>query len=133
MWATTMIATPKVLGKYKPLFRSVTIKVSPHTVILPPELPRDLPVSEIDVIDIHRLVVRNYILEAQGYVNQSVQGTGLIVGAAMMGMANRAKVAEEVGWAVDVETGGRSYTLAFGLNQVTANGLMEDISRAIKM
>ena len=40
-------------------------------------------------------------------------------------------MAKAVGWAVDAETGGKSYILAYGLNETTANGLMNDIHRVL--
>ena len=88
----------------------VTIRINPSKLTIPVELPPQGAPSFISIADIHRLAVKNYLLLSHG---------------------RHHKISNVVGWALVVEAGGRAYTLTFGLDEVTAEGLLEDICRAV--
>lgn len=93
--------------------------------------------------DIHRFVLRNWALNAQAPFSATVvAGTPGIelafrtINASIHSGAARARSAYErkvasVSWQLDLEAGGRATMLACGLDDTTARGLMEDISRAL--
>ena len=75
--------------------------------------------------DIHRLIIKNS-------VNKEVLASPNIVipvnTSTAMGVAHRARVAT-VANGLEVETGGKGYLLAGGMDQTTAFGLMTDVSK----
>jgi len=77
--------------------------------------------------DIHRLIIKNG-------VNNEVMGNPNVVipinTSTAMGVAHRAKVAT-VANALEVETGGKSYPLAGGMDTTTAFGLLHDVSKVM--
>jgi hypothetical protein len=81
---------------------------------------------------LHRLVVRNGIPEVQeaAVVNTGSVYSGMASGAQNDRIANRYK-AGLVSWMLCAEAGGRSTTLAGGMTEVTANGLLTDTSRVL--
>jgi hypothetical protein len=77
--------------------------------------------------DIHRLIIKN------GVSNEVVGSPNVLVPVATataMGMAHRAQVST-VANALEVETGGKGYFLAGGMDQTTAFGLLTDVSRVL--
>lgn len=76
--------------------------------------------------DIHRLIIKN------GVSNQEIGAPVLVPVSAStaMGMAHRAKLAT-VANALEVETGGKGYFLAGGMDQTTAFGLLHDVSKVL--
>ena len=75
--------------------------------------------------DIHRLIMRNHVSGAEG----ELYGNNM----AAIQMANkRAKQLAEVSYRVDVESGGKATTLAGGLTEVTAYGLLKDASAVLR-
>lgn len=82
---------------------------------------------------LHRLIVRNGVPDIQGgavAVNTGTMFTSMAAGAANDRAVNRAR-ALMVSYMLCAESGGRSHTLAGGMNEVTANGLMTDVSRIL--
>ncbi len=82
---------------------------------------------------LHRLIVRNGVPDFLGGAVAVKTGTMLSAmeaGAANDRAVNRAK-AILVSYMLCAESGGRSYTLAGGMNEVTAHGLMTDVSRIL--
>lgn len=82
---------------------------------------------------LHRLIVRNGVPDIQGgavAVDTGTMFTSMAAGAANDRAVNRAR-AIMVSYMLCAESGGRSYTLAGGMNEVTANGLMVDVSRVL--
>lgn len=88
---------------------------------------------------IHRLIVRNHVngAESSSVVfiggNAASQAMG---GLAMAGAAlknKRMRKLSEVSYRLDVESGGRAVTLAGGLDDATAFGLMKDVGAALGM
>jgi hypothetical protein len=77
--------------------------------------------------DIHRLIIKNG-------VNNEVLGNPNVVvpinTSTAMGVAHRAKVAT-IANALEVETGGKSYPLAGGMDSTTAFGLLHDVSKVM--
>ena len=77
--------------------------------------------------DIHRLIIKNG-------VNNEVLGNPNVVipinTSTAMGVAHRAKVAT-ISNALEVETGGKSYLLAGGMDATTAFGLLHDVSKVV--
>jgi hypothetical protein len=77
--------------------------------------------------DIHRLIIKNG-------VNNEVLGNPSVVipvnTSTAMGVAHRGKVAA-VANALELETGGRSYFLAGGMDSTTAFGLLHDVSKVM--
>ncbi len=120
-------ASKMILGKQHPYYRPVAIRVRPGLLELPKDLLNLYGRSEIPGEDIHRLVTKNYIVDDLGYGKVYASNNA----AFNYGRDVRFSIAKEIGWAVDAEAGGRAYILSFGLNEVTANGLMSDISRVL--
>ncbi len=95
------------------------------------------------VAKIHRLVLRNHILDVeitsrrQLVVGGSGMGPALASGALAAGellgglIRSWGALAGELCYRLDLETGGRVYTLAGGLDQITAYGLLVDLSGAV--
>ena len=83
---------------------------------------------------LHRLIVRNSIPSAAeaAVVNTGTVYSGMQAGAQNDRMANRAKAAN-VSYMLCAEHGGRSATLAGGMTEVTAYGLMTDASRILRL
>ncbi len=82
---------------------------------------------------LHRLIVRNGVPDIQGgavAVNTGGFYSGMQAGAANDRAVNRAR-ALAVSYMVCAEHGGRSTTLAGGMTEVTANGLLTDVSRVM--
>lgn len=82
---------------------------------------------------LHRLIVRNGVPDIQGgavAVNTGTLFTSMAAGAANDRAVNRAR-AIQVSYMLCAESGGRSHTLAGGMNEVTAHGLMVDVSRVL--
>ncbi|MBK6898384.1 MAG: hypothetical protein IPH09_03670 [bacterium] len=103
-----------------------TFVVSPDGIDAPNGLhiPRD---------QLHRLIVRNGVPDIQGgavAVNTGTMFTAMQSGAANDRAVNRAR-ALAVSYMLCAESGGRSTTLAGGMNEVTAHGLMTDVNRVL--
>lgn len=82
---------------------------------------------------LHRLIVRNGIPDVEGgavVVDTGSVYSGMQAGAANDRAANRAK-AKLVSYMLCAEAGGRSTTLAGGMTEVTAHGLLIDVSRVL--
>ncbi len=82
---------------------------------------------------LHRLIVRNGVPDIQEstvVVNTGSVYSGMQAGAQNDRMANRAK-ASRVAYMLCAEAGGRSTTLAGGMTEVTAHGLLTDTSRIL--
>lgn len=82
---------------------------------------------------LHRLIVRNGVPDIQGgavAVDTGTLFTSMAAGAANDRAVNRAR-ALQVSYMLCAESGGRSYTLAGGMNEVTAHGLLTDVSRVL--
>jgi hypothetical protein len=77
--------------------------------------------------DIHRLIVKN------GLTDEEVGIPGVLIEvprAQAMGAAFRAEVSRSA-HGLEVESGGRGYVLAGGMDKTTAFGLLTDVSRAL--
>jgi hypothetical protein len=77
--------------------------------------------------DIHRLIIKN------GVTNDIVGAPNVVIPvntSTALGIAHRAKVAT-VANALEVETGGKGYFLAGGMDQTTAFGLLHDVSKVL--
>ncbi len=103
-----------------------TFVVSPAGVEVPggPTVTRE---------QLHRLIVRNGVPDIQGgavAVNTGTMFTAMQSGAANDRAVNRAR-ALAVSYMLCAESGGRSTTLAGGMTEVTAHGLMTDVSRIL--
>jgi hypothetical protein len=83
---------------------------------------------------LHRLIVRNGVPEVQEavVVNTGTVYSGMQSGAQNDRTANRAKAAT-VSYMLCAEAGGRSTTLAGGMTEVTAHGLLTDVSRVLNL
>lgn len=82
---------------------------------------------------LHRLIVRNGVPDIEGgavAVDTGTMYSSMQAGAANDRAVNRAR-ARMVSYMLCAESGGRSYTLAGGMNEVTAHGLLTDVSRTI--
>jgi len=89
--------------------------------------------STITREQLHRLIVRNGIPDIQGgavAVNTGTMYSAMQAGAANDGAVNRAR-ALAVSYMLCAEAGGHSTTLAGGMTEVTAHGLMTDVSRIL--
>ena len=49
----------------------------------------------------------------------------------MAGVEHRQRVAA-IAFSLDVDTGGKAYTLAGGMDHTTVNGLLHDVTRALQ-
>lgn len=79
--------------------------------------------------DIHRLIIKN------GLTDEEVGVPNLLIEtprAQAMGMAHRAEVSRTA-HGLAVETGGRGYVLAGGMDKTTAFGLLTDVARVLGM
>jgi hypothetical protein len=77
--------------------------------------------------EIHRLIIKN------GVNNEVVGNPNVVIPvntSTAMGVAHRAKVAT-IANALEVETGGKSYLLAGGMDATTAFGLLHDVSKVM--
>ena len=76
--------------------------------------------------DIHRLIVKN------GISNEVIPNVAIVNPAmgSVMGAAYRVKVARVTN-SLELETGGRAYALAGGMDQTTAFGLLHDVSKVL--
>ena len=84
---------------------------------------------------LHRLVVRNGIPDVQGSTASVQTGSmhsAMAAGAQNDRLANRAK-ATTVSYVLCAEAGGRAVVLGGGMTEVTANGLMTDVSRILRI
>ena len=83
---------------------------------------------------LHRLVVRNGIPDVQEYgvVQTGSMHSAMAAGAQNDRLANRAK-ATTVSYVLCAEAGGRAVVLGGGMTEVTANGLMTDVSRILRI
>ncbi|MBK7187428.1 MAG: hypothetical protein IPH86_01695 [bacterium] len=82
---------------------------------------------------LHRLIVRNGVPDFQGgavAVDTGTMYSAMQAGAANDRAVNRAR-ASAVAYMLCAESGGRSTTLAGGMTEVTANGLLTDVSRVL--
>jgi hypothetical protein len=77
--------------------------------------------------DIHRLILRNGITDKELPIQQYTTNTNVAAG-----MAHRAKIST-VANSLNVETGGKSYLLAGGMDETTAYGLLHDVSKVLGM
>jgi len=95
--------------------------------------------------DIHRFMMKNWASNVEGSISPTlVVGTpgfdtafrsmnaNLSAGLASARQGWMRKVAN-VSWQVDAEAGGKATTLACGLDEITARGLVEDLSRALHL
>lgn len=79
--------------------------------------------------DIHRLLIRNGMTRnevANAFIASGARGTG----AYAVSQQYRSKIATVTN-ALDLETGGKAYSLAGGLSETTAFGLMTDVGRIL--
>jgi len=83
---------------------------------------------------LHRLIVRNGVPDVQEavMVNTGSVYSGMAAGAQNDRMANRAK-ASAVSYMLCAEAGGRATTLGGGMTEVTAHGLLTDVSRILRL
>ena len=82
---------------------------------------------------LHRLIIRNGVPdvgEASMVVNDGTVYGGMQAGAANDRAANRAK-AMRISYMLCAEHGGRSTTLGGGMTEVTAHGLLTDVSKVL--
>lgn len=95
---------------------------------------------EMSRSDIHRLVLRNHISQQENAFSYdtviATTGFSAAAGAAMIGAGQRAAAQHldklaRVSWRLDVEAQGKAFTLAGGLDDVTAYGLMQDVGKVI--
>jgi hypothetical protein len=78
--------------------------------------------------DIHRLIIKN------GVTDEEVGNPGILIEvprAQAMGMVHRLEVSRTA-HGLEVETGGRGYVLAGGMDKTTAFGLLSDVSRVLR-
>lgn len=75
--------------------------------------------------DIHRLILKNGITDKELNIQQWTSNTNVAAG-----MAQRAKIGT-VANSLNVETGGKSYLLAGGMDETTAYGLLHDVSKIL--
>jgi len=106
-------------------FPGGTFVISPHGIegASGPAISRD---------QLHRLIVRNGVPDVAeaAVVNTGTVYSGMASGAQNDRIANRAKAAH-VSYMLCAEAGGRSTTLAGGMTEVTAHGLLTDVSRIL--
>jgi hypothetical protein len=89
--------------------------------------------GEIHRDGIHRLILRNHISGAE---QDQTSSSPVLVGGmtAVAGAVGRnyGKKLARVSWRLDVDARGQAYTLAGGLDETTAYGLMSDVERSLK-
>jgi len=109
--------TPKA-RKYR---RATSFKASPDGV--------EFEGRTFHVADIHRLIIRNHV--------SGIEGTSVAVGALGVAAANlqnkRLRALAPVSWRLDLEAGGKAATLAGGLDEAAAYGLMREASAVLNM
>jgi hypothetical protein len=89
--------------------------------------------ATIEREQLHRLILRNGVPEIAGgsvAVETGTMYSAMQAGAANDRAVNRAR-AKAVSYMLCAECGGRSTTLAGGMTEVTAHGLMTDVSRIL--
>lgn len=91
--------------------------------------------SKIERDAIHRLLLRNGIPQSPSanvtvVVDSTSVSQGIAADAQIAREANRAKAAS-VSYLLCVESGGRSTTLAGGMTETTAYGLLQDVQRTL--
>lgn len=77
--------------------------------------------------DIHRLILKNGITDKELNIQQWTSNTNVAAG-----IAQRAKIAT-VANSLNVETGGKSFLLAGGMDETTAYGLLHDVSKILDL
>ena len=94
----------------------------------------ETPAGSIARDELHRLIVRNGVPDVQeaSVANTGTFYSGMAAGAANDRAANRAK-ASTVSYMLCAEAGGRSTTLGGGMTEVTAHGLLTDVSRILRL
>ena len=75
--------------------------------------------------DIHRLILKNGITDKELPIEQWTSNANVAAG-----MAQRARISM-VANSLNVETGGKSYLLAGGMDETTAYGLLHDVSKLL--
>lgn len=75
--------------------------------------------------DMHRLIMRNAVTD-QEVIQQIHVGGAQMAGGMVRGAQSR------IAFSLSAEAGGRATWLAGGMDEVTANGLMTDVSRILK-
>jgi hypothetical protein len=82
--------------------------------------------------DIQRLVVRNHITEVEQPIIITAQSVGgQIASSGAVSMARQKASLAPIAFRVDFESMGKVTTLAGGLNEATAVGVMQDLSRVL--
>lgn len=76
--------------------------------------------------DIHRLIIRNHVNGAESSGNQYAFGP--MHGASVQLHAKRLRALVPVSYRLDMEVGGKATTLAGGLDEPAAYGLMREVS-----
>jgi hypothetical protein len=79
-------------------------------------------------------MLRNHVSRAgeDQMPSSSVVVVGALTGLQAAVGANYGKKLARVSWRLDVEARGKAYTLAGGLEETTAYGLMSDVERSLK-
>lgn len=104
------------------------------TFVVAPTHIETVSAGSITREQLHRLIVRNGVPDVAEpiVVNTGSVYSGMAAGAQNDRMANRAKAAT-VAYMLCAEHGGRSVTLAGGMTEVTAHGLLTDVSRILSL
>lgn len=125
LWYFTMYKSPKA-RKYR---QSASFVVSSEGV--------DAGGRKFSKAEIHRLIIRNHISGAESSSMMFVGGNagsqfvgGMAVAGAVMKQKRLRKLAE-VSYRLDLESGGQAITLAGGLTDTTAFGLMKEVCSII--
>lgn len=88
----------------------------------------------IEHADIHRIILRNHV--AGEDFSSIVYGSGIAAASAAIGTELEAKRLNKLGkisYRLDVEHGGKATTLAGGLNETTAYGLMTEVGNILQL
>ena len=118
-------------------------KASPHGIIFNNE-------ESVSVERIHRLILRNnfsdvvipYAVGGMVGGGSGIAGvtmaTGAAIGNALAGGLAQAAIADKnrnmaIGYRLDVEYAGNAKTLASGMTETTAYGLMQDVGRVLRL
>jgi len=96
--------------------------------------------------NISRLVIRNHVLDIElppeqalifmgsnNYANTMAAGTQALSSTTRNLINGWRSLAGQSSYRIDLETGGRAYVLAGGLDEISAYGLMSDLARELKM
>jgi hypothetical protein len=118
-------------GKQANQYRApVTIKVSPATI--------DINGKAVPTSELHRLILRNHVDGTEVFGGVQQYGGGVSAGLQNAGAAlgqhlekKRIQKLAEISYRLDAEHGGKATTLAGGLNETTAYGLMTDVSNIL--